>query len=286
MKHYVIGDTGGHSKALKAGLESIGVDTKNRLIPEGVTIIHHGDLIHKGPSSDALLSFVEEMQDNNPGRWIQLLGNHEAHHLPFSVKFWNCDTCSPAMDTTIQRMFTEGRIKAAHHLIDVEPTNLTLSARDSHVPTSKDWLFTHGGVSRDWLAAVHPQLVTVEDIANDINTLSPTHLSYAGERLGNPGYLASPVWASAPTEVFPTWEGSMPFNQSAGHTYAFDWEREAWFGNHRRIREFKKATKLNPQQRVSITKIGESILIGVDPGFETRVPKIKSQPVTLIGTTK
>lgn len=285
MKYYAVGDTGGHRKQLEAGLESIGVDVDNFTIPEGVTIIHMGDLIHKGPASRSLLTLVRDLQDRNPGRWIQLLGNHEAQHLIGGVMFWNCESCvEPDTDDLIQSMWNENRIVAAHSLKGLSNANMTLSARDCWIPTCRDWLLTHGGLSPRWADTLHCDLADVDSVAKAINGLSPRRLSIAGSRLGNPGSLASPVWASAPDEVIPQWEGRMPFNQLAGHTYPFDWERELWFGGPRRAAHMRKLSKLNPDLRTVITQAGrETVFVSVDPGFEKRQPTILAQPLVLIG---
>lgn len=46
-----------------------------------------GDLIHKGPDSSAVVALVDQIIDSNPGRWVQLLGNHEAQYLSGGTQF-------------------------------------------------------------------------------------------------------------------------------------------------------------------------------------------------------
>lgn len=283
MKYYAFGDTGGHLNVLKNGLKNINVDVENYNIPEGITIIHLGDLIHKGKSSLSALTFVERMIAHNPGRWIQLIGNHELQHLEEANLFWRCK-CPPEVKETITRMISEGTMLTAYALKDVEPAKMEISARFRMKPENKDWLFVHGGLTSGWWDLVHKSEPDVTLVADGINALSTRHKDVAGERMGLTG-IPSPVWASAPTEVFTSWEGvSMPFNQMVGHTYPFDWESECWYGNRATVKEYIKSTVLNPNLRVALTLIEGSLLAVIDPAFETKAPSIDAQPAVLFGT--
>lgn len=283
MKYYVIGDTGGHLPQLMSGLEHVGVDTENKIIPEDVTVIHLGDLIHKGPSTSLkALNFVRAMQQNNPGRWVQLIGNHEIQHISGGLKFWKCN-CGEDFEVLLNSMFVAGEVVFSYYVEDMRSENLTLSKRTTFVPENRDWLFTHGGLTRLWWGKVHNSNPDVRTLSESINSLPADIASSPGVRLGYPRNPASPVWASAPTEVFPGWfeRGSMPFNQVVGHTYLFNWEKGRWYG--RPERTLKSLTKLNETIRASLTLIGDSVLVVADPGFESAEPTVKSQPVILLG---
>lgn len=284
-KYYVFGDTGGHLKTLVAGLKQIGVDTDNYVIPEDMQIIHMGDLIHKGPASLRALVFVENMMLHNPGQWIQLMGNHEMQHLPNTNWFYPC-SCSETVDDKIDELITSGLLRTAYALEDVTPVRMEKSARHRMKPASSSWLFTHGGMTADWWFRMHNREASVLKLAEQINNLTDKQKDKAGERMGQHGRMPSPVWASAPTEVFSSWkETPMPFNQVTGHTYPFDWESERWFGSRATVKDYIKSTVLNPDQRIALTKVGENLLMVTDPGFESGEPSISAQPGTLFGTT-
>jgi hypothetical protein len=46
-----------------------------------------GDLVDRGPDSVRVLNFVRERLETAPGRWIQLIGNHESQYLGAET-FW------------------------------------------------------------------------------------------------------------------------------------------------------------------------------------------------------
>ena len=84
----VIGDVGGHPGQLRAALLSLGASDEALRLPDDLTIIQVGDLVDRGPDSAAVLNLVGRYLDNQPGQWIQLVGNHEAQYLPGGVSFW------------------------------------------------------------------------------------------------------------------------------------------------------------------------------------------------------
>lgn len=76
----LIGDVGGHLPFFEDALTAAGVSAGG-VVSEGVVVVQVGDLVHKGPDSDACVSLAGKLLDRNPGRYVQLLGNHEAHYL-------------------------------------------------------------------------------------------------------------------------------------------------------------------------------------------------------------
>lgn len=51
------------------------------MIPEGTAVVQVGDLVHKGSESTECVELAARLIDMNPGRYVQLVGNHEAHYL-------------------------------------------------------------------------------------------------------------------------------------------------------------------------------------------------------------
>ena len=80
MEYIVFGDTGGHFTQLYNGLIDIGM-TQDYVLPKNTTIVHCGDLVHKGPASMEILHMIDEVKEKNPDQWVQIIGNHEAQYL-------------------------------------------------------------------------------------------------------------------------------------------------------------------------------------------------------------
>lgn len=283
MINYVFGDTGGHGSALLASLEEIGFNRNTLELPEGVRVIHLGDLIHKGPDSNALLPLVDAIIDVNPGRWVQLLGNHEFQHIKGSPSFWRCD-CDSDSKFIINNWWESKKAFAAFALNSFSSLQPEVSARPSIIIPQTSILFTHSGITRPFWKEMGAS-VEASVIADAINASPVKVVSRPGEMLFNPhapNHNPGPVWALSSGEVFASWTDTvMPFIQVHGHTTAYGWMYKRWFPGTSKW--FKDSTKLNPENRVSITEVAESILLGVDPGFNERID-LPSQPFLTIET--
>lgn len=112
----IIGDVGGHADALAGALTDLGADVEAGILPEGLNIVQVGDLVHRGPDSMGVLAIVERFLNNSPGRWAQLVGNHEAQYLrPGGPTFEGY----PAIEATDQELLnhwweTDQMVIAAH----------------------------------------------------------------------------------------------------------------------------------------------------------------------------
>lgn len=81
MNVAVFGDLSGHLEPLLGALDELGVDLATACVPDGLVIVQVGDLVHHGPDGDSIVALVDRLLHQNPGRWAQLLGNHEAQHV-------------------------------------------------------------------------------------------------------------------------------------------------------------------------------------------------------------
>ena len=283
MKLHVFGDTGGHAKQLLNGLKTVGVDLENFIIPKDIKILHLGDLIHKGPSSEYLVALVHLLMEKNPGQWIQLLGNHEYQHIG-GPAFWNCQ-CTPEMVMMLRDWVERGTAVTAYGSDDLVPEKLSLSARDTWEPKNSSWVFTHAGVTRNfWRAQKSIKLASA--FAERVNSLTVKQVTQPGKLLfgGPSNYNAGPVWAIGADEVFDSWmktgDVMPPFNQSIGHTTPYSWAHRNWYagGKTTAFKMFKENSKVNPEKRMVITKLGEeSLLLSLDPGFSLKAD-ILEQP--------
>jgi hypothetical protein len=281
MKNYVFGDTGGHMKPLYASLHALGIDTFNGTIPEGIRIIHLGDLIHKGPHSSVLLEQVDRLIRNNPGQWIQMLGNHEFQHIQGSPYFWQC-SCNFADITIINDWHEEGLAFATYGIDSYKVDSIVLeqSARKAIPRPDTGIFFSHAGLSKPWWDTFG-RIKSPSQLSKVLNKQPVKTITLPGQMLNVFNTLPGPVWAIGNSEVFDTWhEGDsvdMPFIQMHGHTTSYQWATNRWWRNDKAFRAFRDNTKLNPKSRAVITKTANNLLIGLDPGYAATA-NTKEQP--------
>ena len=282
-KYHVFGDTGGHYRQLKAGLEAIGFNPDTNKLPEDVVVIHCGDLLHKGPNSAAVIYMVNRIMENNPGQWIQLLGNHEYNHLG-GIQFWK-EFIDPDVISMLQKWYVEGKAQNAYTI--AQPAtfhNLVVSKRGYKTP-DKPIIFTHAGITRQYWAKFLKSETDAVAIVDTLNNFTSKQIGTPGAIIGynnTVAYPAGPVWALGVDEVWPSWklEQTMPFIQVHGHTTPFSHKLGRWWA---RDKEFKDASKVNPVRRTVVTAVADSVQIAIDPGYDKHAP-IEPQPALLITT--
>lgn len=225
----VFGDVGGHLEELESQLTSLGCDVISGKIPAGLEICQVGDLIHRGPHSHGVLALVDRFLRNSPGRWHQLVGNHEAQYLhPVGPAFqWPEEDTLDTQDVALLRdWWAAGSIKTAHH-----------------VPTpGPGTIITHAGVTTGFAMAVNQAIgwlsVTADDMTQAINDLprgKESPLWTPGIMLtGEPTPNAGPLWAAAGSEVAPGWfwaqaAGEPHWDQVHGHSSVVDWDKRRWW---------------------------------------------------------
>lgn len=235
MDLYIFGDIGGHHYPFMQALEKIGVNTETHEVPEGVGIIQVGDLVHRGPNSDELVTWVDAALkvNNKPGtgRWIQLFGNHEGHHIGgpvFSqnvdgkVTFWDL---GPDSEKTLKRWWGSNQAQMA-----VAVTRIEASGEE------RDVLVTHAGLtSQTWAGIGFP--MTAQETVKVLNAQNLKLAFAPGYMLG--GYYKSSTggmqppsvaWASSGKEVYPSWMGrDALFDQVHGHSTLYNWFSGQWY---------------------------------------------------------
>ena len=277
MKTYVFGDTGGHLPPLLSSLQKIGVDFTSFTIPENVTIVHLGDLIHKGIYSDELVTIVNKLIENNPGKWIQLFGNHEFQHIKGAPYFWSCN-CSAQTISILNNWYDNKTARASYFIAPRE--NFSLPEPFFNIPKSlkfnsdllsnKGILFSHAGLTFDfWESIVSPD--SARTASKRINSLTVHEVSRPGVMLTGHkvGSRAGPVWALSTVEVFASWEKSkiehIPFIQVHGHSPAYNWAYKSWHAGTPMV--FRNQTRLDVENRIIYTYNKNSLQICLDPGF-------------------
>jgi len=285
MRNFVFGDTGGHGNQLLSSLFAIGLDKESLKLPEDVRIIHLGDLIHKGPDSNVLVHFVNEIMAANPGQWIQLFGNHELHHVPDAPKFWRCD-CDLHTITMLNGWLDSGKARITWGLDEFSEIPRKEADGGKISTRTKGIFFSHAGLTRMFWKEVGA-LASAEKTAEAINALPLVDAARPGvmlfdpfapkDRIQRPG----PAWALGHSEVFESWtDTELPFSQVHGHTTAFSWPHNAWYEGVTKV--YRDATVLYPIIRASVTDVDGNVLIGVDPGFDKTVDLDKQPYLTII----
>lgn len=217
---FVIGDIGGQLDIFEQSLRSVGVNTETMTIPEGVTVVQLGDVIrmHDSPHLDNLsvLALVNGLRRNNPGRYIQLWGNHEygALHFHLPGTHWKVeDRHRHALTSAMQDWLAAGR------------TDVAVAVGDT--------LITHAGLTHGyWRSIGAPG--NAADAADALNSLSRELISTKAR--APYGYIlnrytaeldTNVLWAEAAMETYPSWlvsDDEMPFNQVHGHDTPYSHE--------------------------------------------------------------
>lgn len=270
----VIGDVGGHFASLAEQLSAVGVDVDSRAIPEGLTIVDVGDLIHRGPDSDAVVEFADAMMARNPGRWIQLAGNHESQYLDNGTDFWT-PRVSAQSAATLRRWWTDGSMKVAA-AFRLEPAYASTDL--GFVPEPCDLLVTHAGLTAGaWRLLREPQ--DALEAADAINSAAASMGVAWREGLmitGVQDFAAGPMWAAGVEEVYASWFvhdahelPSPSFAQAHGHTSPYLWSRRAWRPSMKALMAEGITASADSRRRMCRIEVGAHLFWAIDPAFGT-----------------
>ena len=248
----VVGDVGGHVSALEAELVRLGADPASGALPDDLTVVQVGDLVHRGPDSARVVSLVDRYLYRQPKQWVQLVGNHEAQYLREPAFVWPERLDQPSVDT-LRRWWSHGLLRVAAAFSDLD---------------GRGHLVTHAGVTAGFWRDVLGAPRSAETAAAALNGLprDDEHALFRAGRLLHGRRDAGPVgplWACASSELVPSWLGlELPFSQVHGHSSLYDWRQRSF----RCSREIRIRTILDAPARHEITSLSGGRLIGVDPG--------------------
>lgn len=212
MRHVVFGDVGGHIEPFSEGLKSAGIDVFGRKIPEDTIVVQVGDLVHKGPDSNGVLSMVVEFIERNPGQWVQLAGNHEIQYLIGTRPFIS------------EKLDNEGvaLLRNLHAGGHMQPSY-------AFSGEAGDYLVTHAGLTRPNHIKWAGDEADAFETSRKINEMNWTDLAKPGTMLyGIEDHEAGVFWAEAAGEVYASWNASgvvPPFHQIHGHSTLRVWKR-------------------------------------------------------------
>lgn len=289
----LFGDVGGHADPLRAKLLDLGAVPDAPLpsasssasstssasalgyavrLPQDLTVVFVGDLVHRGPDSSSVLALVDHLVARQPEQVVVLAGNHEdqyAHHW----RFGGVDKLEDRDADLVRSWWRSGTMRVA------------AAVRSS---VGEELLVTHAGLTAglwDWVG----KPATAAQAADAVNGLIPDdpRLRRAGVMLGEvaPDYTAGPLWADALVEVVMSWVEQVgasgepvPFSQVHGHSSVF------WFpaGKYRAgfPRMLRPVVHVDTVARHTVTRLPGARIIGIDP-CHGRDPAPSWEPLVL-----
>jgi hypothetical protein len=248
----VIGDVAGHLDELRTELRRLGADPTTGVLPADLTVVQVGDLVHRGPASDDVVALVDRYLTDQPGQWIQLVGNHEAQYLRAPVFEWP-QRLAPKAAATLRRWWAGGQMRVA------------TSVRDG----TESYLITHAGLTAGFWRSDLCAPQDAEQAAAALNALISTDENAVfragtmllGRRCAG---SAGPAWAAASAELLPSWRAErLPFSQIHGHDSLFDWRRGRF---PTASAELAERTVLDREAKHESTTLAGGRIIGIDPG--------------------
>lgn len=249
MRIAVIGDVGGHAKALRCELARLGVRPGGPL-PKDLVVVQIGDLIHRGPDSAQVVDMVDGYLRTQPTQWIQLIGNHEAHYLQPPVFAWP-ESLGREHICIINRWWKNGSAVVA-------------AAADT---ADESFLITHAGITAEFWARALGGPRTATEAArriNDLVKMDADAVFRAGVMLhGTAAPDVGPLWAHTRTELFPGWaDRQMPFSQIHGHNSITPWR-----GHDNTVPRagIEALVTVDVDAKHEAVHLGGGRLIGIDP---------------------
>jgi len=186
----IFGDLSGHLRPLVAALELLKFDTESSELPDALAVVQVGDLVHTGPDSDAVVTFVAKMMSTNADRWVQLMGNHESQYLG-GTRFGHLDVSRD----------TEETIRGwVHH----DQAHLAAAVDSAELGPV---LITHAGLTRQlWTELGRPtDPAEAARLLNRMLRMDRRRAFAPGEMLQGGSHKPGVVWAAAGSELYQSW---------------------------------------------------------------------------------
>jgi hypothetical protein len=261
----VIGDVAGHLDELRTELGRLGADPGTGRLPDDLTVVQVGDLVHRGPASDGVVALVDSYLTDQPGRWVQLAGNHEAQYLREPAFDWPERIGGPAREA-LRRWWAGGRMRAAVAVTGADGEDVLVTHAGL---TAGFWRTVLGGpdTAAGAVAAIDALIGTDEDTLFRAGTMLR-----ARRRSDRTDPRPGPVWACAGTELLPGWLGTtLPFSQVHGHDSVFDRALGAYrTAEDAAGRTIADLTLVDERAGHEVTTLPGGRIVGVDPGHGRR----------------
>lgn len=239
-KVVVIGDIGGQIIVFEKVLRALGIDPDDPVMPDGLTIVQVGDIVRQIPAlaNDECVALADALLRVNPGRWIQLIGNHEA--------------------TAVGLRTAPEWIKADEPLIEDWCRNGLAHAAALIRAGGRDIVVTHAGVtSGQWRRFGRPDADRLVTALNATIGTSFNDVVTPGRIMNRqiPSMAADWYHAIAADELVGYWiaAGSPGFDQIHGHSSVWNWDMNDW--DTRAPMEARQQTVVDHENRRTCTLI-------------------------------
>ncbi len=267
----VIGDVGGQAAELRGALVGLGADGDTLRLPDDLTVIQLGDLVHRGPDSPGAVEIARTILAAQPDRWIQLAGNHESLYLSPPRFHWP----ERLPDRDAETLFDWWRTRRMRVAVAVDTAD-------------GSWLVTHAGLTegfwRHFLGMPESNAAAAAALNRLVGSVHESWVFRPGVMVtGVVDLAAGPLWASAPDELLPSWLATVapaPFDQIHGHSSTVDWTTGREYGRP----ELAELIAEEPRTRHASAILQGRRVVGIDPGHGRR-PARSWAPLVLDGAT-
>ena len=244
-KIVILSDIGAQTKVFENALTELGINPEHPIITDpSMVIIQVGDIVRGSLGLDSYGSSVlaDRLLRLNPGRYHQLLGNHDLTYLGgYKPDHWRVEErVAPILDA----WWTE-RLCCLAVVIRREDGN--------------DILITHAGLTRArWESIGKPWAMQAASIINArVGTVGAVD-----ERIGflphHEAFVpdADTQWAEVGKELLEGWMGAsdIPFHQIHGHASPLNWDGGFWWDTV--SARAGAATEIFSDARVAATRVG------------------------------
>ena len=245
----VLGDIGGQLGVFERVMDELGASSGR--LPADLAVVQVGDLVRvggQGLDNAGCVAAAADYWAANPGRWVQLFGNHDMTLLggPSRPSWPALSAEDAAAARTMQRWW------------DSREARLALAVRcDAY----GDVLITHAGLTRGlWrrLGAV-PDPAAVAALLNaDVGKPVGEVIrggALTGLAAGPDAEQADVTWAEVIEELYGPWlaAGDAPFTQIHGHASPWNWTTGAWWPDA--TSAVRAATSIDEVSRRTTTRL-------------------------------
>jgi len=271
----LLGDLSGQLGPFLDALSALAVDVNAARLPDDLMVVQVGDLIHKGPDSNAIVALVDRLLVANPGRYVQLLGNHEDQYLGGRRFYDQRPPLAPTTIATLRRWQATGALKVAAAL---------------RTAAGAFYLVTHAGLTH---VNFQHHVATADagqaaKVLDDLWATRPKAIRTAGVMINDiRSSLAGPLWAETGRELYPGWLRAAavgqppPFGQIHGHCPVLDFTGQL---AHPLPNEVAGLVHVDTVRRHVTLTIDGQRFINIDPGFDDRPPgQARLHPVVFDG---
>ena len=246
----VIGDIGGQLGVFERVMAELGASTVR--LPADLAVVQVGDLVRVGGhglDNEGCVAAAAGYWAANPGRWVQLLGNHDMTLLggPSRPSWPNVSNEDGGARQMLLRWWDSRRAQLA----------IALRCREYG-----EVLITHAGLTRGrWrrLGAGTDPYAVADQLNAEVGMPIGEVIrggALTGRDSGSDAELADVTWAEVIEELYAPWLAAKdaPFAQIHGHASPWNWASGDWWPAA--TAEVRAATAVDRMTRRTVTQLG------------------------------